>query len=39
MSSKILVGGERKEEREGNGLFFYSPAIAQESRKRCLHVA
>jgi hypothetical protein len=39
MSLKILVGGERKEEREGSRLFFYSPAIAQELRKRCLHVA
>jgi hypothetical protein len=37
MSSKVLVGGERKEEREESGLLCCSPAIAQESRKRDLH--
>jgi hypothetical protein len=35
--SKVLVEGERKNEREKSWLLVYSPAIAQESRKRGLH--
>jgi hypothetical protein len=38
-SSKVLVGGERKEEKEKSWLLCCSPAIAQESRKRGLHAA